>query len=151
MSRITYIALNLSTSSIGVGAVGFLGPGEQKSFTVEEDSPDDTALNNLASTGRVSILSATPLKTGGGTGADLNFSQLSSLQQVAAAAAVSGASLTVALNGSNKLSTVSRAGDRTYVFTDPDSTHEVCTASDGAILTVTKDSGGRVVSVATNY
>jgi hypothetical protein len=47
MSKINYTVRNLAANSLGVGAVGFLTPGEQRTLTIEEDSLDDVALNAL--------------------------------------------------------------------------------------------------------
>jgi len=81
-----------------------------------------------------------------GRGGSFTDVQTMSMQNV-----MSGATLTLTLTGGGNIATASKVGGRSYVFTDPDATHEVCTASDGAVLTVTKDGSGRAISLTGNF
>jgi hypothetical protein len=79
MSKIVYTLSNSRNQDIGLGSVGILPSNQQRAFTVEEDSPDETFLGQVISQGLVSLVSAVPAQSAYGP-ANLTTSQVTQIQ-----------------------------------------------------------------------
>jgi hypothetical protein len=79
MSKIVYTLSNSRNQDIGLGSVGILPANQQRAFTVEEDSPDETFLGQVISQGLVSLVSAVPAQSAYGP-ANLTTTQVTGIQ-----------------------------------------------------------------------
>ena len=145
MAKLAYTLTNPRSQIVTLRELATFQPNVSKVVEVEEDSEDERLVSQAVSDGLLIFNRVEPVQSAYGP------RNTSPQQDSALRDATSGSLLSVALNGANKLWTVSRAGGRSYIFTDPDPTHEVVTANDGAVAVVTKDLNGRVVSISGNW
>lgn len=88
MSKLTYTLQNASRSSFTVGAQGTLAPLSTSAFEVEEDGPDDVAINSLLATYPTMVTLISVENKSQPYSAGLTQDQVSTLSSIATAATV---------------------------------------------------------------
>jgi hypothetical protein len=92
MSKLSYLITNIGApNSLGIGSIGTIGPGEQRTFVVEEDDYNDQAIAILVGLGQITATVSLYKPTGSQdymTNAELATTRLLSKVQTIAYAAI---------------------------------------------------------------